>query len=326
MRQLFIIGNGFDIHHGFKTKYSHFLSYLKINNPELLQKIDNYFFTGAGDDFWNEFEANLANFDFEAVVDELSNYLCAPGDMESEADRSAFTIESSRFVDSITTELRLAFCDFISIATNQSVCPSVLLPLPKDALYINFNYSYTLEKQYSIPPENITYIHGQLSNPESIILGHGADPSQYSKSLEEPPAGLSPEDLEHWYQDMSDNYDMDYENGVDELRSYFFESFKDTSKVIEHNSNFFNSLNNIREIYIFGHSMSEIDLPYFIEVKNKLTAPCFWCISYLKTEKMDPGEVEDKFLEAKQALLNIGIPDKHIKAITLNELAKNHAL
>lgn len=119
---------------------------------------------------------------------------------------------------------------------------------------------------------------------------------------------------------------MDYENGVDELRSYFFESFKDTSKVIEHNYNFFNSLNNIREIYIFGHSMSEIDLPYFIEIKNKLTAPCFWCISYFKTEKMSPGEVEDQYLEAKQALLNIGIPDKHIKTITLNELAKNHVL
>lgn len=55
---LYLIGNGFDIHHNIRCKYSDFYEWICVNNPML----ENRLFQVYGlhhNDFWSSFETNL---------------------------------------------------------------------------------------------------------------------------------------------------------------------------------------------------------------------------------------------------------------------------
>ena len=53
-RQLFIIGNGFDLHHGIPSRYSDFGAYVEAADPAIAQLINDYLF--IDENFWNCFE------------------------------------------------------------------------------------------------------------------------------------------------------------------------------------------------------------------------------------------------------------------------------
>ncbi|MEX5528372.1 AbiH family protein [Pseudomonas syringae] len=42
MQILYIIGNGFDLHHGLPTQYKHFKDYLRTEDPEVYDWVDSY--------------------------------------------------------------------------------------------------------------------------------------------------------------------------------------------------------------------------------------------------------------------------------------------
>lgn len=59
---LFIIGNGFDIHHGLSTKYTDFRDYLKKKDHKLLEELENNFGIDSNEDYlWNSFEDRIKN-------------------------------------------------------------------------------------------------------------------------------------------------------------------------------------------------------------------------------------------------------------------------
>lgn len=62
MKTLYILGNGFDIAHGLKTKYSDFYKYLLENKDTqtFLYNIINAYGT-YDDEWWNTFEENLGD-------------------------------------------------------------------------------------------------------------------------------------------------------------------------------------------------------------------------------------------------------------------------
>ena len=165
---LIIIGNGFDISHGIKTRYSDFRNWLlsqKNNNQVAL--MDTFFSNER--DVWGNLEAALGEYDEGGVLsycrpDEgfdfdhsLSSAACvedSPNDiflpvLEDFKDRF------KEWVDSI---------DLIGVQKEKS--------LPADALYLTFNYTDTLETIYGIPPQNIAHIHGSRQLKDEYIIGH----------------------------------------------------------------------------------------------------------------------------------------------------------
>ena len=71
---LFIIGNGFDISHGIKSRYADFHDYLVDNKKgSLLNFLDN-FFNNSGK-LWSDLENTLGEYDPDTILDE-----CSPGD------------------------------------------------------------------------------------------------------------------------------------------------------------------------------------------------------------------------------------------------------
>ena len=69
MKHLYIIGNGFDRHHGMETSYSHFRNWLEDRNLSVLCTIDELF-GYCDDDWWQYFESNLATAVTSEIVQE----------------------------------------------------------------------------------------------------------------------------------------------------------------------------------------------------------------------------------------------------------------
>ena len=71
---LYIIGNGFDLYHGAKTKYRHFCSWLNLNDHEDFVDTMEWFFTGLNYrqcNLWSNFENVLRNYDSQELYQQL---------------------------------------------------------------------------------------------------------------------------------------------------------------------------------------------------------------------------------------------------------------
>ena len=61
MKNLYIIGNGFDMHHDLPSGYWDFHKWLKEKNAELVEQIDDLY--DYSDNLWGNFEVELGNLD-----------------------------------------------------------------------------------------------------------------------------------------------------------------------------------------------------------------------------------------------------------------------
>ena len=115
-------------------------------------------------------------------------------------------------------------------------------------IFLTFNYTHTLEKLYNAA--NVLHIHGEQES-DDLLIGHG-NPASYEEDV--------------FDQDIYKNEMHDY------LR-------KNTQECINQNSQFFEDLSNsdIIEIYSYGFSFGEVDLPYLKEIIRLLdTASITW--------------------------------------------------
>lgn len=110
-KQLYIIGNGFDIFHGVNSRYSDFKNYVEDNDNKLFEALDEYF---NSDELWSEFEDTLAYIDTDKIVDDASNYLVSYNVEDwSEAYHHDYQYEVQRAIDVITITLRKLFTTWI---------------------------------------------------------------------------------------------------------------------------------------------------------------------------------------------------------------------
>jgi len=305
MARLYVLGNGFDLHHRLDTRFSDFKNYLKTHNQEMLDTLYRYYFTEGDQDLWSDFEHNLANLDKDALLEDLSEYLPdISSDDFSDRDWHSSGIESTKYLTMLTTSLRYEFSRFILNAETKVIDKVVLLDVDPSAKFFSFNYTSTLEKHYDILPQNVLHIHGIANEEDRIVLGHATDPAMFieQKVNLTPPEGISGKKLEYWHEWMSDQHDPQYESLVDDVNSYFSSSFKNTNRIIKECSEYFNSLCKIKEIYILGHSMSDVDLSYFEKLVASLHPKCHWYVSY-------HGDEEEQRIACTLDGLNIQ-PDK----------------
>jgi hypothetical protein len=123
------------------------------------------------------------------------------------------------------------------------------LALDRDARFLSFNYTPTLERLYDVSRQNILYIHGCAAEPGSrLILGHGWEPSDDERLS----AGSDGPD---------DNWRV--RDGLEHLDRYFAETLKPTAEIIAQNRASFASLHDVDEVLIMGHGLHAVDAPYF---------------------------------------------------------------
>ena len=82
--KLFIIGNGFDIHHGVRSRYTDFADWLANVDREVHATVEEYLPTsvdaeGKVQNAWADLENNLEHFDIDQLLEHGSNFLPSYG-------------------------------------------------------------------------------------------------------------------------------------------------------------------------------------------------------------------------------------------------------
>ena len=120
---LYIVGNGFDIHHGIPSRYCDFGLFLKKVDLSTYREVERYFTVDG--DFWNEFEAHLADLDVYALIEYAGNFLVPYGAEDwSDSGHHDYQYEIDRVVEAISTTMNKHFAAWIRE-----------LPIPTNANY-----------------------------------------------------------------------------------------------------------------------------------------------------------------------------------------------
>ena len=154
---------------------------MKIHDPELFDRIEMYLYPTSNSpeanlDLWKNFEESLGNLDDDKLRDFARNYLVEYGDDDWSEDYN-FTYQRS--LSEITDSLNIQLRDLLRswIQDVDKVLPNKnRIPLDKDAKYLSFNYTHTLENLYELS-KDILHIHGLVSDENSqLTLGHSQEP------------------------------------------------------------------------------------------------------------------------------------------------------
>lgn len=285
MKHLYIIGNGFDLSHGIKSSYWHFKNFVEIRNKGLFESLEKYF---NPDDLWSVFEEALADLDIDLIREETANYLTSYGAEDwSDADHHNYQYEISQRIDIVTVQLKNEFTKWVLSLEIPDSTNGVIV-FKKDALYLNFNYTPSLRRIYNIPAESILHIHNAAIDKESnLILGHGRKPSVKANGRT---------------QNEADDFgDPRVDEGEDLISEYFISSYKSTERIIQQHADFFASLKELEHIYVLGHSLASVDIPYFKEiVKNIDIKSTLWTVSYFS---------EDEREHHLKTTMDLGVPE-----------------
>lgn len=277
MTNLVILGNGFDIWHRLPTAYWHF--YDQYNS--ILEEHIHYFNDLCDTDAeWANFEESLGSFDQDNFHD---NSALQPS-LEEMADDPkllyGFEDEISIKTDELVNEITSSFKSWVgSIKVNTA---TKLIELPKSFRFINFNYTTTLQDVYGVPNENILHIHGKVK--ENIIFGHGRCNNVVSKNISERD--------EPWFEESQKNASSVYQL-----------LHKPVDEILERNRPQLESYGDITDIIVIGHSINDIDIPYFQCILDTYPNAKWTNYNY---ENLDEGI--DAVNETHDKLIRAGIP------------------
>jgi hypothetical protein len=291
MSKLFIIGNGFDLAHELKTRYSDFKEYLESNypaaeakpeipegspgrhgdiyvNPVDIVSLYLYLFEVASDENWSDLESALGKLSYEDCLSD------DPVHFDDEGDphlwKNAYVMEDAT-ASLMDVFKRLPFflrewivtIDIRSCAVYQKVFHNLFHE--NDDYFLTFNYTETLELLYKTI--NVCHIHGKSDS--MVFIGHGVD-----------------EFDDDYYAGRYAGSESNISGAHQVLR-------KDTDTAFNENSSFFYSLQNVNSIYSFGFSFSDVDMFYIEKICDIIsTDNVVW---YLST--YEPEDSREKFQE-----------------------------
>lgn len=305
MKNLFIIGNGFDCYaHGLPTKYVDFRDYILTKFPNsrnycglvpgstilpdgseaidmedvagyIVNVIDN-----CGDGYWSDLEYYLGDSIFDCLhydldpvsfdaPDKITRHAVYNNEDISLNMQKTFINVKNLFCDWITDELSNIDYSGVKKANIANV-------LKKGDAFLNFNYTMTLEEAYGIAEDKICHIHGKVGdNVDRIFFGHGDKNS-------------APE----WVDSL----------GADDNLSSLKEDLqKDVKKAFCSNAGFFNGMNNIQTIHSFGFGFGDVDMFYIEEIAKRVDlSNTIW---YLNT-------FDSKCKDKKEKLIKLGFQVK----------------
>ena len=283
MTHLYVIGNGFDLHHNIRSSFRCFRCWLERFCPSVLEEVESIY---ACHDvhWWSNFENNLASLDAVKFATEIA-FENQPDLSSEHCDRtwSDAQIEVENKLNNIYTSIRESFHEWIMQLNEPQDCKMIKIE-QKDSIFLTFNYTKTLENMYHVPSSNILHIHGCIDDNEDFVLGHGKTYEDIEKmnsapELSKVPDTLSDEEKELFYDEQAEQFHEQLARiaaiaGVASQR-------KQVKSIIERNRAFFDRMKDVQYIHVFGFSFSEIDMPYLEEIVNVTGVEnATWEISY----------------------------------------------
>lgn len=309
MKELYIIGNGFDIYHKMNTSYNDFREYLINCNSPVYKKVDKCLYYEIENDksnVWNKFEYNLRNLDEDYIVDECSALLMGYGDPDwRDSGHQDYQYCIDEITTCLTVELLKEFTRWIKISNSKlnGVLPKV--KLNRNAKFLSFNYTMTLEDVYKIEPYKILHIHNSVEDEAELILGHNYSDGERCLNENKSPYIRTKDDIRSVLAERAlEEYDVRYSDGKNILRSYYELNYKNSNNIISMNSDFFSNLTDIDRIYILGHSMSDVDMVYIFEILKNVDRRTHWYLTWHSVE--DKQNIEEFIYRTKIENYSVG--------------------
>ena len=268
MKRLFIIGNGFDLAHKIPTRYLDYRAFLKSSpeNEDFCMRMESTYGLGKSTDYWwRDFETNLGEGDaFETDFETMAE--CAIDEMVTDDGEEMYDVEDTlRYHFEpyyiFMNQLNKTVLQWVESIDINSIKPIFKRINEKDSYFFTFNYTGVLEKVYKIPANKICHIHGSVAE-KSVIMGHG---------------NLAA--IEKYQNEAYEKEERLDKNGAEISRGiykFYMNSFKDTKKIVEINESIINHYMGVAELHIFGHSLGNVDMPYFQEIKKHVLKTANW--------------------------------------------------
>ncbi|GJF55835.1 AbiH family protein [Staphylococcus argenteus] len=284
--KLYIFGNGFDVAHGLKTSYTNFKEFVEnedeyiygiLNEAEIKYNLNKSIDQQESVE-WNRFEENLKFINYNSQLNELS----FRNKNKEEVKENMYILKSN--IDSIGTRINNLFQNWINNLKIEVTRYNEDLLKEKNAYFLNFNYTQTLEEVYNLKEVNHIHISNNSGN-NKYIFGHKEE-----KKNETDRRFVSPLKL-------YDETKIFIKPVYDLIKLGRIEEYK-----------------NITKIYFWGFSLSEVDMPYIkkILIENKTTIQSIYLCKY-QYDKKDDYENYNNFLKSNGIAKEIECFDDSIK-------------
>lgn len=280
--KIYIIGNGFDLHHSLKTKYSDFKEFLEEKNKVLVQKIDSVFSEkGYKNDevkLWSTLEEMLISLSY---IDDDEIFQESFDNSEDDMDRASYWHDPKFNADKIAEDLLIPlemkkhFDEWIETINIESIKKDYKLSLSKKSYYLCFNYTDTLQRKYNIPESQVLHIHGKKG--QDYILGHnGAEELPFKGNL--------------WYPYENEDGELTSDEDIrtvevkesinDTYSSLFRQYYKNSIKLIDEYKEWFKKFQFVNKVIIMGLSFGQEDMIYFKKIVELVPSTCKFIIYY----------------------------------------------
>ena len=241
---MIIIGNGFDLHHRMKTQYTDYRDYLlsigEDNIVTCFERCDEI----SPEYMWNRLEEVIGMLAYEDAYCYLTNY---GSDEWRDSAHHDFQYEIDKMTE-YWPGLKDNLIGWIQNIkyTNEDVRLRKLIS--EATRFLSFNYTNTLEVLYDVPKSKITYIHGDASKSDELVLGHRSD---------------------DWYPEWdrtSPDEDVRLLEASEIMDRHFENTKKQIEEIIERHKDFFVTCYEYDEIYVLGLSYNDTDRMYLQEI------------------------------------------------------------
>lgn len=288
-----IVGNGFDIQNSLPTSYWYFYEQYNDQLDEYFVHFPDFF----DDQEWSSFEENLGEFDEDNFRESAA---CEPSmdDMiESSKYVNGYNDEISQKTDELVDDIQSAFTTWIrGIDVKQAI---KFMDFPIGFKFINFNYTSTLQDVYSVPDEDVLHIHGKAR--WNVIFGHGIGNGNQSSSME-------PNTDNPWF-----------EESYQTLASVTDKFHKPVNEILEKHRDQLENYGDVKKIIVLGHSINEIDIPYFKCILN--TYPdAVW------RNWNHKGEESDGVSDTHDKLLSLGVSHDKLWSLSSKKLSRAYPI
>lgn len=297
---LYIIGNGFDLHHEVASSYSSFRLWLKKNDYALFNLYETVCSYNA---LWSDFEASMAyvsrDYFLESGEVALPDLSSSPDDWTM-ADILLGGDMARSMAEDLLDNLRRDFHKWVCTLRAPRNYARKMLYVDDYARFLTFNYTTFLESHYRIPSSQVNHIHGVKTQQwGSLVVGHAEDNEHIFNNWWESKGYNRPhynhKGKKYYKRDRTyrmyhgdTQYLPEYENLTDAVESYYEEAIKPVDKIIASNASYFKSLYDVRTIYVWGFSFSKVDKPYLREIiaSNDNPMSVQWYVSiFSETDK-----------------------------------------
>lgn len=276
--KLFIIGNGFDKGHCLNTNYWDFRTFLKKCYPDFLYEFESKYniYPGLDDDekkevLWRDFEKNLANINEDIMIEDALaiDMNLESGDVGIEDTLYAYFSDELKYINKLSYYLKLWIQ---SIRIRDVQVKTNLINAKNKDMYINFNYTGVLENTYKIDKNNIIHIHGSLRKYDNeLVIGHG--------NLERI------EKIRKKRSNAEENFDEKEISICRAVENYYLNTYKDVNRYKYKLWDLMNK--DIEEVIVIGHSVGDVDMPYFRDINIFSGKKAKWTVYYFNKEERE---------------------------------------